>query len=138
MSFRQRDNEVEASEDTPGEESEKPGIGRRLREAMETTGERVTGTADTITGAQFRRQFEDFTDAVTTAVVGVHRDNSETQRNLAELDSKVERGQTETRRRLDEIEPAVHSRKMSPLVMVFGLFSLCALLLSIAALVRTF
>ena len=55
------------------------GMGGRLQQAVGAVGERVTGTADTITGVQFRRQFEDFTDAVTTAVVGVHRDQGELQ-----------------------------------------------------------
>ena len=67
-----RNGEPETSQEAPEESSGKAGIGERFRASIRSAGESVTGTADTITGVQFRRQFEDFTDAVTTAVVGVH------------------------------------------------------------------
>ena len=69
-----RNGEPETSQEAPEESSGKAGIGERFRASIRSAGESVTGTADTITGVQFRRQFEDFTDAVTTAVVGVHQD----------------------------------------------------------------
>ena len=53
------------------------GIGRRLRSAARGARDRLTGTADAVTGVQSRRQWEAFTDAVTRTVVGVHRDQEE-------------------------------------------------------------
>ena len=61
------------------------GIGSRIRGAARGARDRVTGAADTITGVQFRRQFEEFTNAVTRTVVGVHRDQSELRDGLVNL-----------------------------------------------------
>ena len=83
----------------------KPGLVGRLRGALDTaqksatsavdtvdkaTGgrlgaakERVSGTVDTVTGIEFRRQFEDFTNVVTDTVIGVHKDQAGLRDTLA-------------------------------------------------------
>jgi thioredoxin reductase len=102
------------------DQERRPGIRDRLRGAVRGTTERVTGAADTITGVQFRKQFEDFTDAVTTAVVGVHRD------------------QADLRERLAKLETASTRSGASGLIIAVGVIAGLALVLSIVAVVRTF
>lgn len=56
---------------------EKNGEKGRLRKTIETARHRVQESVEKATGAQFRRQFEEFTDAVTTVSLGIHRDQAE-------------------------------------------------------------
>ncbi len=156
----------ETSADAQDSNSRRPGIGDRLRETVRATGEGITGTADTITGVQFRRQFEDFTDAVTTTVVGVHRDQEKLQERTDKLESEtieVQRTQGELRERVDRLESTEKSLDTaplvanlqgrlemletsktsgktgtSPLVIVFGVVATLALALGIIAVLRTF
>lgn len=142
--------------ETGDDAAKRPGLGDRLRDAVGSVGETVTGTADTITGLQFRKQFEDFTDAVTTAVVGVHRDQKDLRERVDALESARQADPTpqqvaELQGRVDALESAGatperggkpeksgHTSRRSPLVVVFGLVSALALLLAILALARTF
>lgn len=149
-------------QETGDDAAKRPGWGDRLRDAVGSVGETVTGTADTITGLQFRQQFEDFTDAVTTAVVGVHRDQGDLRERVDELETARQADPTpqqvaELQARVDELEAARQaepaadgpermekpensgqSSGKSPLVIGFGLVSALALLLAILALARTF
>ena len=141
--MEQRNSEPETSQEAQEGSSSKPGIGERFRESIRSAGESVTGTADTITGVQFRRQFEDFTDAVTTAVVGVHRDQGELRERLEELEAAGKSDDTSQQlaalqERQDKLESADKSGGPSALVIVFGIVSVLALMLSIIAVVRTF
>lgn len=142
--------------ETGDDTARRPGLGDRLRDAVGSVGETVTGTADTITGLQFRKQFEDFTDAVTTAVVGVHRDQKDlrervdaletarqvdpTPQQVAELQSRVDALESAgtTPERVEQPEKSGQTKGRSPLVVAFGVVSVLALLLAILALVRTF
>ena len=116
------------------------GMGGRLQQAVGAVGERVTGTADTITGVQFRRQFEDFTDAVTTAVVGVHRDQADLRNELenARKSDNTPQQIAALRERQDRLETSSKSGGTSPLVIVFGVVATLALALGIIAVLRTF
>ena len=69
---------------------------------------------DRVTSAEFRRQFEEFTNVVTTTVLGIHRD------------------QSELRERLTRVEHST-TRKL----VVGAIFSLAATILGVVALVRT-
>ena len=136
-------DEPETSAETQDSDTRRPGIGDRLRETVRAAGEGVTGTADTITGVQFRRQFEDFTDAVTTAVVGVHRDQAELRNQLDELENARKSDNTPQqiaalRERQDRLETSDKSGGISPLVIVFGVVATLALALGIIAVLRTF
>ena len=62
--------------------------------------ERVGDTAGTVTGKKFRQQFEEFTNVVTTTVVGVHQD----QANLRDAFSRLEQDQDELRAALTRLE----------------------------------
>ena len=142
--------------ETGDDTARRPGLGDRLRDAVGSVGETVTGTADTITGLQFRKQFEDFTDAVTTAVVGVHRDQGDLRERVDELESARQSDPTpqqvaELQGRVDALEAAGatperaakpekpgQANRRSPLTVAFGLVSVLALLLAILALARTF
>ena len=75
---------------------------------------------DRLTGAEFRRQFEEFSNVVATTVLGIHRDQSEL-------------GQ-----RVDKIEQAQPSSRLAnKLLIATLLFSLGALILSLVAILRT-
>ena len=112
--------EKEMEEQVSEEEVQRPGISDRLRGVAGRVSERATGTADTITGVRFRQQFEDFTEAVTTAVVGVHRD------------------QAEMRERMDGLGTGGKPRSTPLPLIVFGAIAVLALVLSVVALARTF
>ena len=60
-------------------------IDGRLRGAARVTRDRLTGTADVLTGVQSRREWEEFTDAVTRTVIGIHRDQNELRKAQGEL-----------------------------------------------------
>lgn len=142
--------------ETGDDAAKRPGLGGRLRDAVGSVGETVTGTADTITGLQFRKQFEDFTDAVTTAVVGVHRDQGDLRERVDALESAHQSDPTpqqvaELQGRVDALESAGNTperaakpeksgpaKGRSTLIVAFGLVSALALLLAILALARTF
>jgi len=49
----------------------------RLRKTLETARHRIEGSVEKATGTQFRKHFEEFTEAVTTVSLGIHRDQSE-------------------------------------------------------------
>ena len=112
--------EQEANSESQETETGRTGIWGSVRQGVRVARERAVGTADTITGVQFRRQFEDFTDAVTTTVVGVHRDQEE----LQERTDKLEQNQKFI------LPPA--------LVIAFGIMSGLALIIGVISLVRTF
>lgn len=131
-------DEEKTSEETQNGPEEHPGIGSRLRGAIGATGERVTGTTDTITGVQFRRQFEDFTDAVTTAVVGVHRDQADLRERVNDAVEGVHRGQSELRQRMDTLQTPRETVRTSWAVWAFGIIAMLALIVGFIALVRTF
>ncbi len=60
----------------------------RLRKAVNTAKEAVAKRVDVATGTEFRKDFEEFTDAVTTSVVGMHGDIKEIASRLDHLDSE--------------------------------------------------
>ena len=75
---------------------------------------------DRLTGAEFRRQFEEFSNVVTTTVLGIHRDQSEFSDRLA---------------RIEQTQPS--GPPANKLVIATLVFSLIAVVLGIVALLRT-
>ena len=82
----------------PGEESRpqeqqerenETGEGQGLRGTLGTARQAVTRSFDRLTGAEFRRQFEEFTNVVTTTVLGIHSDQSELRGRLARLEERL-------------------------------------------------
>ena len=118
------------------------GIIGRLRGAAREARERITGTADVLTGIQSRRQWEAFTDAVTRTVVGVHRDQEELRKAQAELET-----QQEALRREFDMMHSESSEHFSQLrdrrrpwfaVLGVGAVAVAALVLGMIAFVRSF
>jgi hypothetical protein len=64
------EDSLENSEDDGKDLAVERGIQRRMRSA----GQAVGDSLDKLTGAGARRQSEEFTNAVTTSVLGIHRD----------------------------------------------------------------
>ncbi len=104
---------------------------QQVREEDSTDSGRLRGTFlsarqafgrsfDQLTGAEFRRQFEEFSNIVTTTVLGIHRDQLELSERLA---------------RIEPTQPS--SRSANKMVKATFLLSLVAVILSVAALFRT-
>ena len=123
-------------------EESSEGIGGRLRGAARGARERITGTADVITGVQSRRQWEEFTDAVTRAVIGVHRDQDELRKSQEELETQ--HGALRQEFDVMHSEGNAHSgqfldrRRLWFAVLGVGAVAVAALVLSMIALVRSF
>lgn len=124
----------------------KRGILGRAKDAVGSAKQTVRRSADVMSGADIRR-FEEFTDAVTTAVTGVHRDQSELRESLRVTEQSVgdlRGGQADLVERLSRLERTTHSLVrheesgtaiLSPWTLAFGVTSVAALVLSIVAIV---
>ena len=118
------------------------GIGGRLRGAARGARDRITGTADVITGVQSRQQWEAFTDAVTRTVIGVRRDQEEMRKAQGELETQHET----LRQEFDatQLERNAHSgqspdsRRLWFTVLGVGAVAVAALILGIIVLWRSF
>ena len=106
----------------------------------------VRRSAEVMSGADIRR-FEEFTDAATTAVVGVHRDQAELRERLVTTEQSLDelrQGQAKLEESLTRVEDSIRARAESEesttsstprWVIVFGAMSAGALLLSVVAVV---
>ena len=98
-----KDHDVE---EQVGDES-KPGIMDRVGALASSAKRQVSRSAEVMSGADIRR-FEDFTEATTTAVVGVHRDQAELRKQLNQVKQSVNDVQAEVRERLNHMEQSVN------------------------------
>ena len=117
-------------EEEPGDKSS-PSILGRVGVAAGAARQSVRRSAEVMSGADIRR-FEDFTEAATTAVIGVHQDQAELREQLARTEQSLhalEQGHATLR---DDIARVKH--KPSPWVVPSGAVSIVALALSILAL----
>ncbi len=108
-----------------------PGILGRVGAAAGAAKQSVRRSAEVMSGADIRR-FEEFTDAATTAVIGVHRDQTELREQLARTEQSVHALQQEHTTRRGNTERVKQSP--SPWVIASGAVSVVALALSIVAL----
>ncbi len=92
----------------------------RLRSTFLSARQAFGRSFDQLTGAEFRRQFEEFSNVVTTTVLGIHRDQLELSERLA---------------RIEQTQPS--TRSDNKMVKATFLLSLVAVILSVAALFRT-
>ncbi len=88
----------------------------RLRDTLSSARQAFGSSFDRLTGAEFRRQFEEFSNVVTTTVLGIHRDQSELSDRLTQL---------------EQTPPS--SPSSSKLVIATFLIALVAVFLAIAA-----
>ena len=94
-----------------------------LRGTLGTARQAVTRSFDRLSGAEFRRQFEEFTNVVTTTVLGIHSDQSDLRGRLARLEERPE-------------EKGVHRRR-SLVVWMALILSVLAGVLGAIAVIRT-
>ena len=99
----------------------RPGLLRRFARRARN---RAVGTFDTVTGLQPRRQFEEFTDAVTTTVMAVYQDQIQLKKRVEGLES--------VNRDLG------HIRRIRLVAIALGAGTLSALVIGAIALARTF
>ena len=59
--------------------------GGRLRPGLDATKEKVADVGSTVTGKKIQQQLEEFTDVVSTAVIGVHHDQRKVRDSLTQL-----------------------------------------------------
>ena len=121
-----------------------PGIIEKAKGIVDSAKEGVRRSAEVLSGADIRR-FEEFTDVVTTVVMGVHRDQTELRGRTADTERLIDelrREQEAVSRRLSNLERSMQTRlqeskfsSLSPWVVAFGAISAMALLLSVIAVV---
>ena len=85
------------------ESQESEGLFGGIRKLLGTTKEKVSGTADMVTGKKLQQQLEDFTDVVSTEVIGVHRD----QQAVRELLAQVQQAQDEMQETLAQVQESL-------------------------------
>ena len=88
------------------EDESRPGLLDRVG-AVASTAKRHVSRAEVMSGADIRR-FEDFTEAATTAVVGVHRDQAELREQISQIKQSVNDVEADLRERLNHIEQSVN------------------------------
>ncbi|MCI0775072.1 MAG: hypothetical protein J4N96_05320 [Chloroflexi bacterium] len=120
-----------------------------LRGTLGSARDAVGSSIDKVSGAEFRRQFEQFTNVVQTTVVGVHRDQLGLDKRLEKLEqftnavettiAGIQRDQVQLNKRLEKLErptpatPATHPDQK--LVVAALVFSVIAVFVAIWALV---
>ena len=111
----------------------------RAKNLIGSARQKVSRPVDVMTGADIRR-FDEFTDATTRAVVGLHQDLSELQEQVVRTRRAVEDTQQRQERlteRLDQLEQSVGRRtRLAPWIVgaaaVALLLSIVAVLMSVS------
>ena len=132
---RRDDEDQQSAADEDSTDSQRPsGTFASARQAFGRSFDRLTGT-------EFRRQFEEFSNVVTSTVLGIHRDQSELSERLERIEQTGPQDRTaemlsELNDRLAKIEQTQSSNtSSSKLVKATLVFSLVAVILGIVALV---
>ena len=125
----------DVNEEQSQSEDERRGVLDRARGVIGSARRQVSRSVDVVTGEDIRR-FDEFTDATTRAVVGVHQDLSELREEVDRkhrMANDIHERQEHLTERLDQLEQVV-GRRTNPLpwIVVAGV-SAVALLLSIFA-----
>ena len=151
--MQENDDGQEQSEGKVG----RPGVFDRARGVVGAAQRQASRSAEVLSGSDIRR-FDEFTDATTRAVVGVHRDQGELREHLADMDRAVKELRQEQLSVAERIEtteqsirdmrqqqyellqrvgesPRSEAESLSPATIAFGIMSAVALLLSISAIV---
>jgi len=123
------------------ERESEAGESQGLRGTLGTARQAVTRSFDRLTGAEFRRQFQEFTNVVTTTVLGIHRDQSELRDRVTRLEQRPGEDNYEFRDRLVGLEQRLEEEGIRPrrslVAWVALILSLLAGLLGAIAVVRT-
>ncbi len=121
-----RNDEEEETED-----KDSPSVLDRVGAAAGAARESVRRSAEVMTGADIRR-FEEFTEAATTAVIGVHQDQAELREQLADKEQSIHALQQNQAALRDDV-----ARMKYTLVVAWGIaaaISVAALAVGIVAL----
>ena len=114
------DEERQPDEDEQQVREASPTDSGRLRDTFVSARQAFGRSFDRLTGAEFQRQFEEFSNVVTTTVLGIHRDQSELSDRLARIE-----------------KTKLSGLSANKLVIAALVFSLAAVILGIVALLRT-
>ena len=128
-------HENDDSKEQDESEGTRRGMFDRARGVIDSAQQQVSRSVDVMTGADIRR-FDEFTDATTRAVVGVHQDLSELREEVVRthrLVGDIQERQEHLTERLDQLEQSVSRRtSQTPWIVAVGAAAV-ALLLSIVA-----
>ena len=125
--------ENDRGEEQTESEGGRRGMFDRAKNLIGSARQKVSRPVDVMTGADIRR-FDEFTDATTRAVVGLHQDLSELREQVVRTRRAVEDTQQRQERlteRLDQLEQL--NRRRTSLIPWIGGAAVVALLLSIVA-----
>lgn len=89
MTSEQQPSDRDRQEST-AEDSESS-AGGRIRESIGAARQAIGRGFDQVTGTEFRRQFDEFTSVVSSAILGVHQDQAELRERLERLEQRSER-----------------------------------------------
>lgn len=112
-------------------DKDKPDILDRVGAAASAAKQSVQRSTEVMSGADIRK-FEDFTEAATTAIVGVHQDQAELREQLSRTEQSLHALQQEQATLRNDIARVKHGP--SPWVVASGAVSIVALALGILAL----
>ena len=137
-----RETDVAPADDANAEEQTESEGGRRgildrAKGFAHSAKQKVSRSVEAMTGTDIRR-FDEFTDATTTAVVGLHQDLSELREKVARTDRVVDDIRERQKRlteRIDQLERSI-SRRTSLTPWVVGAATV-ALVLGIVAVVMS-
>ena len=121
----ERENLEERRRDDRGEDQgrDETAEDRGLRSTFGSARQAFARSFDRLTGAEFREQFQEFTDVVTTTVLGIHRDQSELRHRLQAVEHST--------------QASPSARATQKLVVWAFILSLVAVIMGVVALVRT-
>ncbi len=126
------DDDEELTESEGG----RPSLFGRVLGGIGSAKQKVSRSVDVLTGADIRR-FDEFTDATTRAVVGVHQDVSELRGEVVRVQRVVDDMRASQMRQTERIERLEQiGRRTSPTPWIAGAAAL-ALVLSIVAVVMS-
>ena len=96
-----------------------------LRGTLGSARDAIGGSLDRVSGTEYRRRLEQFTDVVQTTVVGVHRDQQELDKRLQKLEHQTP---------AEPAAPPVQRRVLVALVIsvVAAILALVALLVAVS------
>lgn len=102
------------SEQGNGEESNQGWLNRFVS-ARRT----VSGSFDRLTGTEYRQQFEEFTNIVSTVALGIHRDQTELSSRLGKIEDSLQKDA----KRFNTSTTATSAFALSILAVILGLIA---------------
>ena len=129
---------MENTEDTSdGSDAQTRSQRERLGDAVGSARQAFSTSFDRLTGREFRRQFEEFANVVTTTILGLHRDNDELKIRIDKIQSSKKELASRPSRPPEAANTGIERRTIVLHLLPVAL-SVGALILGAVAILRTF